>query len=122
MNLLIDTHVLLWWSATSRRLGRNAQELISAPQNSVWVSAASIWEISIKTSIGRLEVSGLPGGRMSGDLERHGFRSLPIEVRHALAVRDLPLHHRDPFDRMLIRAGPLRGPNAADCGHRDRGL
>lgn len=102
MNLLIDTHVLIWWSANSRRLGRNAIALISAPQNSVWVSAASIWEISIKTSIGRLEVSGILQGRMSDDLELHGFRSLPINVRHALAVRDLPLHHRDPFDRILI--------------------
>jgi len=62
----------------------------------------SIWEISIRTSVGRLEISGILEGRISDDLERHGFRSLPIEVRHALAVRDLPLHHRDPFDRMLV--------------------
>src|SRR5580704_2580165 len=102
MNLLIDTHVLIWWSANSRRLGRGARELIAAPENSVWVSAASIWEISIKTSIGRLEISGILNGRIPEDLERHGFRTLPIMVQHALAVRELPLHHRDPFDRMLI--------------------
>jgi PIN domain nuclease of toxin-antitoxin system len=102
MNLLIDTHVLIWWSANSRRVGRSARELISASQNSIWVSTASIWEISIKTSIGRLEISGILDGRIPGDLEQHGFRTLPIELRHALAVRDLPLHHRDPFDRMLI--------------------
>jgi PIN domain nuclease of toxin-antitoxin system len=102
MNLLIDTHVLIWWSANSRRLGRNAKELISTSDNSVWVSAASVWEISIKTAVGRLEISGVLDGRISEDLERHGFRTLPIEVRNALAVRELPLHHRDPFDRMLI--------------------
>jgi PIN domain nuclease of toxin-antitoxin system len=57
---------------------------------------------AFKTSIGRLEISGILDGRISSDLEVHGFRTLPIEVRHALAVRDLPLHHRDPFDRMLV--------------------
>ena len=102
MNLLIDTHVLIWWSSNSRRLGRNARELISTSENAVWVSAASVWEISIRISVGRLEISGALNGRISDDLERHGFRTLPIEVRHALAVRELPLHHRDPFDRMLI--------------------
>jgi len=102
MNLLIDTRVLTWWSANSRRLGHRAKELISAPANSVWVSAASIWEISIKSSVGRLDISGILNGRISDDLEMHGFRSLPIEVRHALAVRDLPLHRRDPFDCILI--------------------
>jgi PIN domain nuclease of toxin-antitoxin system len=102
MNLLIDTQVLIWWAANSNRLGQGARELIAAPQNQVWVSVASIWEISIKTSIGRLEISAILTARMSDDLERHGLRSLPIEVRHALAVRELPLHHRDPIDRMLI--------------------
>jgi PIN domain nuclease of toxin-antitoxin system len=102
MNLLIDIHVLIWWSANSRRLGQHARDLISAPDNSIWVSVASIWEISIKTSIGRLEISAALEGKISDDLERHGFRNLPIDVGHALAVRDLPLHHRDPFDRMLI--------------------
>lgn len=102
MNLLIDTHVLICWSVSSRRLGRQARELISIPQNSIWVSAASIWEICIKTSLRRPEVSGVLQGRIPKDLERHGFRDLPITVRHAIAVRDLPLLHRDPFDRMLI--------------------
>jgi PIN domain nuclease of toxin-antitoxin system len=89
-------------SADSHRLGQHALDLIFAPDNSIWVSAASIWEIRIKTSVGRLEISATPDGKISDDLERHGYRSLPVEVRHALAVRDLPLHHRDPFDRMLI--------------------
>jgi PIN domain nuclease of toxin-antitoxin system len=102
MNILIDTHVLIWWSVDNRRLGRQAKELISDPQNSIWVSAASIWEIAIKTSLRRPDMSGDLQARIPDDLERHGFRDLPIMVRHALAVRSLPLHHRDPFDRMLI--------------------
>ncbi|MGA3015749.1 MAG: type II toxin-antitoxin system VapC family toxin [Bryobacteraceae bacterium] len=102
MNLLIDTHVLIWWSKNSRRLGRQAQKLISAPQNSIWVSSASIWEISIKVSLRRLELNGLPLEKIPEDLEHHGFSALPISFRHALAVHDLPFHHSDPFDRMLI--------------------
>jgi PIN domain nuclease of toxin-antitoxin system len=103
MNLLIDTHVLIWWSMGGQNLGRRARSLISAQDNSVWVSAASIWEISIKTSLGRLDLSGvLAGTRIPEDLDLHGFLTLQINFLHALAVRDLPLHHRDPFDRMLV--------------------
>src|ERR1039457_1195154 len=102
MNLLIDTHVLIWWSKNSRRLGLQAQKLIAAPQHSVWVSSASIWEISIKASLGRLEMGGLLVENMSEDLERHGFSALPINFRHAIAVHGLPFHHSDPFDRMLV--------------------
>jgi PIN domain nuclease of toxin-antitoxin system len=76
--------------------------LIAAPQHSVWVSSASIWEISIKASLGRLELSGLLVEKIPDDLERHGFNALPINLRHAIAVHDLPFHHSDPFDRMLI--------------------
>jgi PIN domain nuclease of toxin-antitoxin system len=102
MNLLIDTHVLIWWSKNSRRLGPRTQKLISSPQSSVWVSAASIWEISVKSSLGRLDLSESLPERIPEDLKRHGFSILPISVEHALAVRALPFHHSDPFDRMLI--------------------
>lgn len=102
MNLLIDTHVLIWWSKNSRCLGRQAKELISSPHNLVWVSSASVWEISIKAALGHLELSGSLAAKIPGDLEHHGFSALAITFAHALAVRDLPLHHRNPFDRMLI--------------------
>jgi PIN domain nuclease of toxin-antitoxin system len=102
MHLLIDTHVLIWWSKNSPRLGSQARKLIRSPENSIWVSAASIWEISIKASLGRLKLHESFAEVMSRDLERQGFRALPIGFRHALAVRDLPHHHADPFDRMLI--------------------
>ena len=100
MNLLIDTHVLLWWATSSKRLGRQASDLLSEPHNTVWVSAASIWEISIKISLKRLD-SRLTS-QVPENLESNGFRPLPITIAHALAVRDLPHHHGDPFDRILI--------------------
>ena len=99
MRLLLDTHVLLWWLADDRKLAKSARALIANPENDVLVSAASLWEISIKAALGRLEVE-------LDDLEQNitdnGFRSLPINFRHALTAGRLPAIHRDPFDRMLI--------------------
>ena len=97
MNLLIDTHVLLWWIQDSKQLGKRARALIRDNATSIWVSSVSIWEISIKTALGKLDQQEL-----NRKLEQNGFRPLSITWDHALAVRDLPLHHRDPFDRILI--------------------
>ncbi len=99
MRLLIDTHILIWWLADNRKLAKSARVIIANPDNDVLVSAASLWEISIKATLGRLEVE-------LDDLEQNiaanGFRSLPINYRHALTAGRLPAIHRDPFDRMLI--------------------
>ena len=100
MRVLLDTHLLLWaLSQPSKLSSAIRKQIISAE---VYVSAASIWEISIKSSLRRLELSGLLLEKIPEDLERHGFSALPINFRHALAVHDLPFHHSDPFDRMLI--------------------
>ena len=99
MRLLLDTHILIWWLADDRKLTKNARAIIANPDNDVLVSAVSLWEISIKVALGRLEVE-------LDDLEQNvvanGFRSLPINYRHALTAGRLPAIHRDPFDRMLI--------------------
>lgn len=99
MRLLLDTHVLLWWLADDRKLGKTAREIIANPNNDVHVSTASVWEAAIKTALGRLEVE-------LDDLEeaivRNGFRPLPIGFRHAVTTGRLPSVHRDPFDRMLV--------------------
>lgn len=99
MRLLLDTHVLLWWLADDRTLGKTAREIIANPNNDVHVSTASVWEAAIKTALGRLEVE-------LDDLEeaivRNGFRPLPIGFRHAVTAGRLPSVHRDPFDRMLV--------------------
>lgn len=98
MRVLLDTHLLLWWLAGSRSLSRTARALISAPENTVFVSAVSLWEIWLKESLGKL--------RLPADFERklaaESFESLPLTAAQARHVAKLPWHHRDPFDRMLV--------------------
>lgn len=101
MNLLLDTHVALWAITDSPKLPPKARELIASPKTNVWISTASIWEIAIKYSLGRgdMPISGRDALRY---FRESGYRQLPIEVEHAIAVEDLPAHHNDPFDRILI--------------------
>lgn len=101
MNLLLDTHVALWAIADSPKLPQRARDLIQAPKTTVWVSAASIWEIAIKCGLGRgdMPVSGQDAVRY---FQESGYRFLPLDVEHALAVESLPAHHQDPFDRILV--------------------
>jgi PIN domain nuclease of toxin-antitoxin system len=102
VNLLLDTHALLWWLA-GESLQPEAAAAIAEPDNVVYVSAASIWEISIKRSLGKLRIGpDLVGAIRSGD-----FEPLPIALEHADAAGALPPHHRDPFDRMLIAQAQL---------------
>jgi len=102
MNVLLDTDVLVWWLRNSTRLGKQAKALIGNDETAVWVSSASIWEISIKVALGRLDVLEQFEEQLPIELERSGFRSLVVTFDHAFAVRTLPLHHHDPFDCMLI--------------------
>lgn len=101
MNLLLDTHVALWAITDSPKLPRKARSLIESEKSLVWVSAATIWEITIKHGLGRgdMPVSGQDALRYFRDA---GYRLLPIEPEHAAAVEDLPAHHADPFDRILV--------------------
>lgn len=98
MQLLLDTHVLLWSLAGDERLGDRAVEVIEDGRNVVHVSAASIWEISIKRSLGKLRV---PDDVLS-QVDAASFTRLPISLEHAEAVAALPVLHADPFDRMLV--------------------
>jgi PIN domain nuclease of toxin-antitoxin system len=98
MRLLLDTHVLLWWLANNPRLSAYARAVIADSDNQVFVSAVSAWEIEIKRAIGKLEApEDLLGAIAANDFER-----LDIKIEHSLWLRELPLHHNDPFDRMLI--------------------
>lgn len=98
MRLLLDTHVLLWWLADDRRLSAEHRVLIADASNIVLVSAMTVAEIAIKTSLGKLDA---PDDLLQ-TLESGGFDELAFESRHAEVLRTLPWHHRDPFDRMLI--------------------
>lgn len=101
MNLLLDTHVALWAITDSPKLSKKAREMIESPKSVVWLSAATVWEIAIKHSLGRgdMPVSGQDAMRY---FRESGYRFLPVEPEHAAAIEDLPAHHRDPFDRILI--------------------
>ncbi|MDR5826061.1 type II toxin-antitoxin system VapC family toxin [Caballeronia sp. LZ043] len=107
MRLLIDTHVFLWAMSGDKRLTKRAETtLLSA--DAVFVSAASIWEVSIKSGLGKLDVDV---NELVARIEDAGFAHLPVTAAHAAAVRDLPDIHRDPFDRLLIAQAitePLR--------------
>ena len=97
MRLLLDTNAFIWWVGDDPRLGPSARSIIADSENDVFVSAASAWEISIKRAKGKLGF-----GDVETALEAHAFEPLAIELEHGVAAGDLPPHHRDPFDRVLI--------------------
>ena len=98
MTLLLDTHALLWWLANDLRLGPRARAAIIEPDREVLVSVASLWEARIKQTLGKLE---LPEGFRSAIAEQ-GFRELAVRGDHTDELARLPMHHRDPFDRLLV--------------------
>ena len=98
MNLLLDTHVVLWWLGDSSDLPAPARQAIADTTNVCFVSAATLWEIEIKRALGKLSIPE----SYSDALARQGFRELPISWAHTCALRSLPPIHRDPFDRILI--------------------
>lgn len=102
MNLLLDTHVLLWWVA-GEPLDPKAGEQIADPANLVCVSAASVWEISIKQALGKLHLAGDIDAILAED-----FEPVPITFDDARLAGSLPEHHRDPFDRMLVAQAQAR--------------
>ena len=103
MLLLIDTHTFLWWLDDDSELGPEARAAIGDGENLVFVSAATGWEISIKRASGKLETPG----DIAGWVRDSGFIELPIELDHAVLSGELPKHHRDPFDRILIAQATL---------------
>ncbi len=112
MNLLLDTHVLLWALASPRRLPSRASSAIRDPNNRVLFSPASTWEIAIKASLGKLVGDVRDVARAAGGAD---FDELPITVAHSLRVRDLPPHHRDPFDRILVAQAWEEGLTIVTC-------
>lgn len=101
MRLLLDTHALLWWLLDDAELPASARRLIERAET-VRVSAASIWEVAIKQRLGKLPELSLAVAELPELVRQSGFVPLPVDERHAAAVASLPLHHRDPFDHLLI--------------------
>lgn len=105
MNLLLDTHAVLWWLNDDPTLSETARAAISDPENTVYLSAVAVWEMRIKEGIGKLD---LPDD-FKEVLDGQAFSNLPVTVDHAHTIAGLPAIHRDPFDRMLVAQAVVEG-------------
>ena len=108
-NYLLDTSILLWSLAAPDRLNKKAQQLVEDPRQSLFLSAASAWEISIKSSSGKLKLPEPASSYVPKRLSSRAIRVVAITHTHALAAGELPRYHLDPFDRMLIAQAQLEG-------------
>lgn len=109
MRALLDTHTFLWWNLNAPELSDAVHDFIADGRNQIYFSAASAWEIAIKSAKGRLELPDTPAHYVTQRLAQHNFTPLPIQLSHTLAVYDLPDIHQDPFDRLLIVQSQLEG-------------
>jgi len=109
MKILLDTHCWLWWMTTPEKLAPASQQLIMDGYNDIFLSAVSSWEIAIKYALDKLPLPENPEKFIPPRLKRDAIRPLPITHTHALHVASLPLHHRDPFDRLLISQAQIEG-------------
>jgi PIN domain nuclease of toxin-antitoxin system len=107
MKLLIDTHVWLWTLESPARLNAKARRIIEDRMNAIYVSAASAWEIAIKVGLKKLELPLPPSEYVPSRMSELAMLPLPIEPAHVLHVAELPPHHRDPFDRLLVAQSQL---------------
>lgn len=108
MDILLDTHILLWAAGEPGRLSQSARQYLEDPENSLIFSAASLWEITIKMMIGRADFQ-VDSAVLRRGLLDHGYEELPVTGTHAAALISLPPIHKDPFDRMLVAQSQMRG-------------
>ena len=101
MKVLLDTHIVLWYLDDHPKLTAQAKAMIEDQSNEVWISIVSLWEMAIKSSLGKLELAD-DLGVIESTLHRQGIQTLPIAVTHLRCLNTLPFHHRDPFDRLLV--------------------
>lgn len=118
MRLLLDTHTFLWFVLNDPQLSAPARTLIEDPANDILISPASYWEIAIKVRLGKLNLFALYDDFMHRGIVGNDFEILPIEPRHTSLLTTLPLHHKDPFDRLLlvqalVEAIPIVGVDVA---------
>jgi PIN domain nuclease of toxin-antitoxin system len=101
MKLLLDTHTFIWWASNPEQLPKSTLELLKHRENQLWVSLVCIWEIQIKYQLGKLDVR-LPLAEVVAQQQANGIILLSMTLEHILELEQLPMHHRDPFDRLLI--------------------
>jgi PIN domain nuclease of toxin-antitoxin system len=121
LKLLLDSHAFLWWLAEDQKLSPEAREAVADPSSIVHVSAASIWELAIKAALGKLD---LQGADLVEEIAENDFVELPMTARHSSLAANLPRHHQDPFDRMLIAQAQVEGLTVVtrDPAFRDYGV
>jgi PIN domain nuclease of toxin-antitoxin system len=107
VRFLLDTHCWLWMQVSPERISTEVLEQLQNPENALYLSSASSWEIAIKWALGKLPLPEPPEDYVPRCLERQGVVGLPIQHRHALHTASLPPHHRDPFDRLLLAQAQL---------------
>lgn len=109
MSILLDTHVFVWAASESSRLKPSVRELLSEPEEDIFVSSVSALELAIKWSLGKLKLPLPPYEFVSAFLATSGMSQLAVTIRDACAVGDLPFHHKDPFDRLLVAQAKTNG-------------
>jgi PIN domain nuclease of toxin-antitoxin system len=102
MRILIDTHVFIWWTSDSQKLSLAVYDLLSNPNTQVILSVVSIWEMQIKLSLGKLQLKTALPKLVEDEVKQNRIELLPLDLSHIYALSNLPNHHRDPFDRLLI--------------------
>lgn len=102
MRYLLDAHTFMWWDGNSEKLSSTVFEIISDDENVIYLSVVSVWEIAIKKQLGKLPIRSDLATIIIEQQAENGFQILPIELAHTLKITELPLHHKDPFDRLLI--------------------
>jgi len=109
MRVLLDTHAFLWFISGSKKLSSVARNMIADLDNEVFLSVASLWEIAIKVSLGKLDLVQPYEELIPEQLQQEEISTLPIELEHLTNMIKLPFHHRDPFDRLIIAQGIVEG-------------
>lgn len=102
MRAILDTHAFIWWVTNDPRITVNVRRIIADSSNELFLSVASCWEIIIKMQLGKLTLTDNPESFIPEQMLLNSIRGLPIQVSHTLHVYKLPLHHKDPFDRLII--------------------
>ncbi len=109
MNLLLDTQAFLWLDTDQARLSAAARQACANPDNTLWLSTASAWEMQIKIGLGKLRLARPLADIIADEQTANNLQILPVQLAHALEVGSLPLHHKDPFDRLLIAQAKHEG-------------
>ncbi|MFQ6042809.1 MAG: type II toxin-antitoxin system VapC family toxin [Candidatus Poribacteria bacterium] len=108
MDLILDTHAFIWFVNGDKNLTTKAREVIENPSNFSYISIASLWEMAIKISLGKLEIK-YPFEQVLTQIYENGFEILPITFEDTLVISELPFHHRDPFDRLIVAQAMTEG-------------